>query len=440
MSSPPRVDDQIDTYLSFPRDPVVTLTDIGTEADVVRVRLPAHRLSPQEYYVVSHPEYAAEVLRDQDRFAKYHEIRDHTPFAERTGLLTDDEAMTGGTREALEAVVSGDNLNRALRGMVEQVWAEAAGLDERVTVDPLGLFRDWHLRAVVAAFLDRQLDDESVAMGRTALRDFLGLTSYDSGAYVPAWLPTPAKLRFARELYDIRRWLDRNGTAIPQGSLAADLVENGDFSPEELRRAMAVILAATFGNDSALATVTLYQLVENPGIKRRVVNELADVADDRGRVWPAGAGEVPTLDGAIRESLRLYPPTFRILRCTTDDVTLGEYDVPEGARVWVELWSLGRDPRFWDDPESFDPDRWQGPADRPEGLFVPFGVGPRRCVGQHLAVSQVRLFLANLLSTFEVTPTDLPVEFDVTGAVGLAVDGPPLDLARCVPAGDDAGE
>jgi cytochrome P450 len=129
----------------------------------------------------------------------------------------------------------------------------------------------------------------------------------------------------------------------------------------------------------------------------------------------AVAGDVPTLEElealpfarrVIQESLRLYPPAWGIGREAHGGSELGGRAVPKGAAVFVSPWAMHRDPRFWDAPERFDPDRFlpERSAGRPRYAWFPFGGGARRCIGDAFAMQELVMVLGALAKRFRLTP------------------------------------
>nr|MBK7067498.1 cytochrome P450 [Deltaproteobacteria bacterium] len=104
-------------------------------------------------------------------------------------------------------------------------------------------------------------------------------------------------------------------------------------------------------------------------------------------------------DAVARETMRLYPPAHLIGREATRDLTLGPYAIPKGTAVLMSPWALHRDRRFWPDALAFRPERWlDGSAERaPKNAYLPFGGGPRVCIGNHFAQMELVLVLATIL-------------------------------------------
>jgi cytochrome P450 len=106
----------------------------------------------------------------------------------------------------------------------------------------------------------------------------------------------------------------------------------------------------------------------------------------------------------VNESLRLYPPAFAIVRIASGPDRLGDLEVPRGTLVMISPWVLQRHLRLWKDPDAFNPSRFLGDASLAHRFaYMPFGAGPRICIGAQLALTEACLVLATLIQRFHVT-------------------------------------
>jgi cytochrome P450 len=106
----------------------------------------------------------------------------------------------------------------------------------------------------------------------------------------------------------------------------------------------------------------------------------------------------------IKESMRLYPPAWGLSREAAEECEIGGYRVPAGTQLFIVLWVLHRDPRYFEDPETFHPERWEdGSAKRmPKYAYLPFGAGPRLCIGSSFAMTEAILLLATVAKRFRL--------------------------------------
>jgi cytochrome P450 len=123
--------------------------------------------------------------------------------------------------------------------------------------------------------------------------------------------------------------------------------------------------------------------------------------------------------------MRLYPPAYMVLREPAEDVTIGGYRVPAGATLIIPQRVVHIDPRWWEAPRAFRPERWlTEDDDRPEYAYFPFGGGPRHCIGMRFSMLELQSVFATMARRvrFEDPPASLPLSFAVTLQPGTDVE------------------
>jgi cytochrome P450 len=190
----------------------------------------------------------------------------------------------------------------------------------------------------------------------------------------------------------------RTGPARERTDLLQMLLDarHEDGAPMPERRILDEAVTLFFAGHETTAhqlAWTLLLLAEHPEVEAALRAEASEApAFDR-------ALDLPLLDRTLKETLRLYPPTWVFDRAPVEDVVLGGFRVPAGEAVYVSPFVTQRDPRFFPDPERFDPGRWAGGSEPPKLSYLPFGAGPRMCVGQAFAQLEARVVLATLLAS-----------------------------------------
>jgi cytochrome P450 len=169
----------------------------------------------------------------------------------------------------------------------------------------------------------------------------------------------------------------------------------------------AVILFLAGHETTALAlTYSLYLLATHPECQQRLSGELARVLAGR----PPGLGDLERLEyteSVVLEAMRLYPPAWGIAREALAPVEIGGYRFPKGAAFVMSPWVVHRDPKLFEEPDRFRPERWAGDLARrlPRFAFFPFGGGPRVCIGNRFAMMEAKLVLAGAIQRFCFEPT-----------------------------------
>ena len=255
----------------------------------------------------------------------------------------------------------------------------------------------------------------------------------------PGWLPTPARRRAraaSAKLHALTQEILRDCRADPTRMAplvhaliaAADPVTGKRLSDEEICDELVMFLFAGHDTTATALTYALWSLGHHPECQDRVAAEVAALPDR-----PLISDDMARLSytvQVVRESLRLCPPAPTGTRMACRDVEVGGYRVPKGTMLIVGRMAVQRDPQLWDDPLRFDPERFS-----PENFraldrwqYVPFGGGPRSCIGDHFAMLEVTLALATLIRRTEIHSLD--DEFPLALHFTMIAGGPVLARVR----------
>ena len=221
---------------------------------------------------------------------------------------------------------------------------------------------------------------------------------------IPEWVPTPLH----RQLHEARRELDRlcaeliaerrQGVTGSHGDDLLGLLLDSGMDDEGVRDELVTMVIAGHETVAAGVAWTLMLLAEDEAAQARVREELAGLDDDLPLV---GAGKVaPWTRAVVDESLRLYPPAWALSRRATAQDVLGGHEVPVGTLVIISPWLVHRHPERWPDPEVFRPERFIDAANAAATVdrgYLPFGAGPRLCIGREFALGEMVIVLSRLL-------------------------------------------
>ncbi|CAL5059886.1 unnamed protein product [Urochloa decumbens] len=183
------------------------------------------------------------------------------------------------------------------------------------------------------------------------------------------------------------------------------------------------------GSETSATTLqwAMAELMRNPGVMKKAQAELRGALNGKSRVTEDDLAQMKYLKLIIKETLRLHPAAPLLLpREARESCKILGYDVPKGTTVFVNAWAICRDPRYWDDPEEFKPERFESGTIDFKGLdfeYIPFGAGRRICPGMAFAQSNMELVLATLLYHFDWKLANglKPSELDMTEDVGITV-------------------
>lgn len=290
------------------------------------------------------------------------------------------------------------------------------------------------MRALGRSVLGLDLDERSdavaeplrVATGYAVARALRPLRA-------PAWLPTPARRRALAATETIRRLADEIIAAcradptldapLVHALIAATDPETGrPLSDSEIRDEMIIFLFAGQDTTATTLTYTLWSLGRHPQIQDRVAAEVAAIGDRR--LTTEDVGNLGYTVQVIKEALRLCPPGPTGSRRATRDVEVAGYRVAAGTMLVFGRMSVQRDPTLWTNPLQFDPDRFspQNSKDRDRWQYVPFGGGPRSCIGDHFAMLEATLAIATIIRNVRITA--LEAEFPLAVPFTMVPGGP----------------
>jgi cytochrome P450 len=175
------------------------------------------------------------------------------------------------------------------------------------------------------------------------------------------------------------------------------------MTDEQLRVEVTTFLLAGQETTSLALTWTWYLLSQHPSAREKLENEIDAVLGGRPPDY-ADLANLPYLRMVLDESMRLYPPAWGFSRQAMADDELGGYRLPKGWLAFIIPWVMHRHPAYWSDPERFDPERFspERSADRPKFVYIPFGAGPRQCIGNQFATIEAQLTLATLVQQYRL--------------------------------------
>ncbi len=205
---------------------------------------------------------------------------------------------------------------------------------------------------------------------------------------------------------------------------------NTSMTDKQIQDEFMTLLTAGSETTPSAMSWTAMLLGRHPEVQRRMQDEVDQVCSDR----PVEADDLRKLDytrRVIQEALRLYPPVWALGRKCVQDVELGGHHIPAGTEVLYSIYAVHHDPKIYDNPEAFDPDRWlpERSKDRPRSAFMPFGAGVRNCIGESFSWFETQTVLATLMQRWSVEPVSAEPVKPV--AMGALVPGPlPMKVVR----------
>jgi cytochrome P450 len=378
-------------------------------------RLVRTRMLGRTTWWVSAPDLVQRALVDEnDSIEKAEPMRRALEPALGPGILTAEGARWKFQRRVAAPMFRATTLDSFVPAMIagaRQMRDEWAEKPDGAAIDAS---RDM-MRVTFAIILETMLSgagNVNVPAVESAIRDFLESTSWAivlSALRAPSWTPYPGRLRADRGRHYLRdmvaaRLAERRRTGERRDDLLSLILDAKDpetgesLSDSSMVDNMLTFIGAGHETTALALTWTWYLLSKHPDIEARVLAEIAAVTGGA----PVEAGHVPALvytKQVIQESMRVYPPVAMIVREAVADFTLDSEQVRAGDHVFFPIYATHHHATLWDEPAVFNPDRFEPEAARARHRFayMPFGAGPRICIGMGFALLEAVAILATLL-------------------------------------------
>jgi len=277
------------------------------------------------------------------------------------------------------------------------------------------------LEIAIKTLFNCDVDNDSEGAGEASTLVFEEIAArFSNPIPIPENIPTPGNRRYqkaVRRLDEIVYRIIQQRRAKPEdtGDLLSMLLQAQDedgsvMTDRQLRDETITLLIAGHETAGNALSWTWYLLSQNPEVEAKLVAELEAVVGGR-RPCLADLPKLRYTEMVLLESLRLYPIASLLGREAIKDFELEGYHFPKGAEIWISPWAMQRNPRYYEAPDEFKPERWEGDLIKrlPKFCYFPFSHGPRQCIGNTFATMEVKLVLATMIQCFhfELAPGEV---------------------------------
>jgi len=437
-------------FINFLRDPLSVLDNISQRyGDISHFKF-----GKQNIYLINHPDYIKDVLVTYNsNFIKSRGLQ----LARRVlgeGLLTSEGELHHKQRQLVQPLFQSDQITKYANIMTDYTLRMSNHWSESEIIDIHKEFMQLTLSIVSKAFFDVDIEEaetKEISEYVTTLIEYFNRTRIPFARTIEK-LPLPSNIRFyhAKKQLDtiIYRIIDKHRTSITttdndsnnpdeeknqhkEGCNHKDLIslllqgetdaftssinEKSKISKNTstlkqhlVRDNVATIFLAGHETVANALTWTFYLLSQNPKEEELLHQEIDSVLDDN-----SNENSVPTIkeiskleytERVFAESMRLYPPAWAIGRQAINNCKIGKYTIPAGSSILMSQYLMHRNPRYFPQPQRFDPERWtpQEKARRPRFSYFPFGGGPRSCIGESFAWMEGTLLIATIVQRWNM--------------------------------------
>jgi cytochrome P450 len=365
-------------------------------------------------YFLNRPDLIEYVLvRNPQNFLKDRVVQ-NSRWLLGTGLLTAEGDAWKRQRRLIQPTFSRDRIAAYARCMTESAEQMLASWKAGTVMDIHQEMMSLTLRVVVRALFDLEtLETDKISRSLNTIM----LNSIGGRLLLPPffrYLPL-------RGMRDVRRAVGEMNTAVYEiiqqrrsgdNQTSSDLLsllmhardEDGSrMTDEQLRDEVMTFLLAGHETTALALSWALYLLSQDIGAEKKLHEEVDRLRTGR-LPSVSDLSSLTFVEKVIKETMRLYPPAWSVARTAIASFELEGYRIPAGANIVMSQWIMHRDPRFFSEPENFDPDRWSTRAcqNLPRFAYFPFGGGPRQCIGASFATTETVLILATIARRYQL--------------------------------------
>lgn len=370
--------------------------------------------------VLCRPEAAAHVLQHHHKNYRKGAVIGQFKLLDGEGLVTSEGELWTRQRKLAQPAFHRQRLVRMAETMVEctealaERWRGYARRGDVFDTEPEMM--QLTLQVASRTLFSRDVSDAAgtISPAVDVARDYISARFYTP--FVPAWIPTPSAVRFwkARRLLDSvvygiieerRRSAENHDDLLAMFMQARDEETGEGMSDTQLRDEVMTMLMA--GHESTAVTMTWawHFLAHRPDLQERLHAEIDRALNGRAPTHEDLAA-LPYSRMVVEEALRHRPVVWALSRQAVDEDEILGYRIPKNAYIGLGTYFIQHDPEIWPDPERFDPERFapEKAADRHPFAFLPFGGGPRGCIGRHFAMLEAQFALVSVVQRFRIEP------------------------------------
>ncbi len=396
------------SFRALNESPLEMFSELARHGDIVGIRVVNFR-----NIFVNHPDLIEEVLIGHPRrYVKGRVLRaNRHVFGE--GLLTSEGDFWLRQRRLVQPAFHRAQIAAYAETMVQYTQRMLEGWRGGEQRDVHQEMTRLTLEIVVKTLFDADVTRDAQDVGKSlALLLELG-ANFRRTLFVPHWMPTPTNLRIKREIAFIESILyriigERRASGRETGDLLSMLLHMQDedgsrMTDKQLRDETITLFLAGHETTASSLSWTWWLLGRNPAVEAKLHAELDEVLGGRAPTLE-DLPRLPYTGNVITESLRLYPPAWGLARVAVENHELAGYPVKKGMGVAMAQWVVHRDTRWFDAPEEFRPERWEGDFIKriPRFAYFPFGGGPRQCIGNSFALMETTLILATVAQKYRL--------------------------------------
>ncbi|MDL2141573.1 cytochrome P450 [Flavobacterium tructae] len=371
-------------------------------------------------------EIAQHILQKNQR--NYHKSKFQSVYLSKylgKGLLTVDGDFWLKQRRLIQPAFHKQKMNQLVENMNETIVSELKELEEEKCIDLFPVMSQLAFNVVAKSLFHLSISEEKLNRIKYIIEEVQNFLIKEIRLPHKAWWfsvsgQVAKHLELAEENNRIIQEIidERTTSGEPVNDLLQLLLETryedtGEgMSVKQLIDEIKILFIAGHETSANALTFTLYLLGRNPEIQQKVLDEILEIEAQTENVTEQ-LQKMTYLNAVINEAMRLYPPAWITDRQNVEDDTIGPYHLKKGTLIGVSFYELHRNPKYWENPEEFIPERFLGEQKKHSmQYFYPFGAGPRMCIGAGFAIYEMCLTVAHVVKKYVIKSETDTVQFN----------------------------
>ncbi len=362
-------------------------------------------LGPYTLVRTNNADYIHDVLVTQvEEFDKTDQVTSIAKPVLGNGLLTSTHRPHRRIRRMVQPAFNHSRIATYADTMVETALARVGQWQDGQVINLAQELVSITMQIISKVMFSTDITAESQRLGQAIVTAMAYVTNYFFFPFV-SYLPVPPTIRYRQAVARLNDTIyhmidERRRSGEDRGDLLSMLIQTRDtddtaLSDEQIRDEVMTTFIAGHESTANALSWAFYLLTTNPEVYARLEAEVNTALEGR-KPTVADIANLPYTQQVIKETLRLYPPAHFTIRIALDDTLIGEYPIKKGTLILLDFYTMHHRADYFPQPENFDPDRFITEREReiPKWAYLPFGAGPRVCIGNSFAMMEATLVLA----------------------------------------------
>jgi cytochrome P450 len=341
------------------------------------------------------------------------------------GLLTVDGEFWLKQRRLIQPAFHKQKMNQLVENMEQIIVSELSNVVEGKTIDLFPVMSELAFNVVAKSLFQFSISDTKLNRIKFIIEKVQNFLIKEIRLPHKAWWflisgQVKKHLRLAEENNEIIRQIiqervtsDKRPNDLLNMLLETRYEDTGEgMSVKQLVDEIKILFIAGHETTANALTFTLHLLGNHPDVQQKILEEIVNIESETSNVVEQ-LQKMTYINAVLNESMRLYPPAWITDRENVEDDNLGEFNIKKGTLIGVSFYELHRNPKYWENPDEFIPERFLGEQKKQSlQYFYPFGAGPRMCIGAGFAIYEMCLTLSYIIKRYRVESAKSDIQFN----------------------------